>query len=178
MQLIKLFISFSLIGLFAFGGGYSALSVMEDLIVKKFNFLTSSEFWKIVGIAQVTPGPIALNIATFVGAKLSGVIGAIISTLAVIFFPTILTFLLILLYKKASDNRIVKGIFESLQKMIPVLIILSLVSLFSDVVSQLKYVIILAIAFLVIFIFPKISVLLKILFVGFVSILLYMFILV
>lgn len=177
MQLIKLFISFSLIGLFAFGGGYSALSVMEDLIVKKFNFLTSSEFWKIVGIAQVTPGPIALNIATFVGAKLSGIIGAIISTSAVIFFPTLLSFLLILLYKKASDNRIVKDIFESLQKMIPVLIILSLVSLFSDVISQLKYLIILTIAFLVIFIFPKISVLLKILFVGFVSILLYMFIL-
>jgi len=77
-MLLKLFFAFSIIGLFAFGGGYSALSVMEELIVNKFNLIDSNEFWKIVGIAQITPGPIALNIATFVGAQKKKIIGSVI----------------------------------------------------------------------------------------------------
>ncbi|MFN3411846.1 MAG: chromate transporter [Exilispira sp.] len=175
--MIRLFIAFSLIGLFAFGGGYSALSIMEDLIVQKFNFISKSEFWAIVGVAQITPGPIALNIATFVGAQKAKVIGAITATTGVIFFPSILSFILILIYKKSKDNRIISAIFDSLLKMIPALILLSILSLFIDIFSELKYFIIILIGFLVVFLFPKISIILKILFCGFVSVLIYIFIL-
>lgn len=178
MYLIKLFIAFSFIGLFAFGGGYSALSIMEDLVVQKFNFLSTSEFWAIVGVAQMTPGPIALNIATFIGAQKAKIIGAIAATTGVIFFPSILSFILIFIYKKSKDNIIIKGIFDSLQKMIPVLISLSIISLFMDILSEFKYLLIIFIGFLVVFLFPKVSIILKILFCGFVSVLIYMFILI
>ncbi len=177
MILLKLFFAFSVVGLFAFGGGYSTLSIMEELIVKKFSFLSSSEFWKIVGVAQITPGPIALNIATFVGAQKGKIVGAIISTFSVILFPSIFCFLLILIYKKTKDNEVIKEIFNSLQKMIPVLIAISLFSLFFDTISSIKYLIVLIISFIFIFIFPKFSILLKIIIMGFISILIYMFIL-
>ena len=177
MQLLRLFLAFSIIGLFAFGGGYSALSIMEDLIVKRFNFLSPSDFWKIVGIAQITPGPIALNIATFVGAQKAKALGAIVATFSVILLPTLLSFFLIILYKRTSKNEIIKGIFESFQNMIPVLIILSCISLFLNVAVDLKSFIILAISFLFIFLFPKFSILLKIIISGFISVFLYLFIL-
>ncbi|MCR4422518.1 MAG: chromate transporter [Exilispira sp.] len=176
MQFVKLFLAFSIIGLFAFGGGYSALSIMEDLIVKRFNLLTISDFWKIVGIAQITPGPIALNIATFVGAQKGKIPGAIVATFSVIIFPTLLSFFLIILFKKTSKNEIIKGVFESFQNMIPVLIVLSCISLFLNLVVDIKSLLILVLAFLLIFLFPKFSILLKIIISGFISVLLYLFV--
>ncbi len=174
-MLIKLFFAFSIIGLFAFGGGYSSLSIMEDLVVKKFNFVDSQLFWKIVGIAQMTPGPIALNIATYVGAQKAKIFGSIVSTIAVIFFPSLLSFLLIIILNRYKDNQIIRSIFESLQKMIPVLVALSLLSLFVNVLSDLKYIVILLISFVLIFFFKKISILVKIIFCGFLSIIIYHF---
>ena len=74
MIILKLFTSFLVIGLFSFGGGYSSLSIMEDMMVNKYLFLSKTEFWQVVAIAQVTPGPIALNCATYIGAKKAGII--------------------------------------------------------------------------------------------------------
>ena len=85
MIILKLFTSFLVIGLFSFGGGYSSLSIMEDMMVNKYLFLSKTEFWQVVAIAQVTPGPIALNCATYIGAKKAGMLGAIVSTFSVIF---------------------------------------------------------------------------------------------
>ena len=88
--LIKIFLSFLKIGAFSFGGGYAMLPLIEREIVNNHNWITFKEFIDIIGISQMTPGPIAINSATFVGFKVSGILGSIAATLGVISFSFIL----------------------------------------------------------------------------------------
>ena len=80
-MLIKLFISFLKIGLFSFGGGYAALPIIQEEVVDLNNWLSLSEFNDLITISQMTPGPIAINSATFVGNSLAGFPGALAATL-------------------------------------------------------------------------------------------------
>lgn len=73
--------SFLQIGLFSFGGGYGVLPVIRQQVVTQNHWLTLKEFTDVVTISQMTPGPIALNAATFVGAKLAGPLGAVAATI-------------------------------------------------------------------------------------------------
>ena len=82
--LVKLYLAFLKIGTFSFGGGYAMLPFIQKEIVEKNNWISSTEFTDIIGISQMTPGPVAINSATFVGYKISGVIGSIVATLGVI----------------------------------------------------------------------------------------------
>src|SRR5690554_4086258 len=88
--LINLFLSFFKIGVFAFGGGYAMIPLIEREIVKSNNWIRPSEFIDIIGISQMTPGPIAINSATFVGYKIGGVMGSIFATIGVVGFSFIL----------------------------------------------------------------------------------------
>ena len=88
--LIQIFLSFLKIGAFSFGGGYAMLPLIEREIVNNHNWITYKEFVDIVGISQMTPGPIAINSATFVGFKVSGILGSITGTLGVVTFSFIL----------------------------------------------------------------------------------------
>ena len=78
------FPNFFKIGLFSFGGGYAMLPLIQQEIVVNNNWLTLSEFIDVVAISQVTPGPIAINAATFVGYKMAGVLGSMAATLGVV----------------------------------------------------------------------------------------------
>ena len=82
--LIRLFIAFLKIGTFSFGGGYAMLPFIQKEIVESNTWISMSEFTDIIGISQMTPGPVAINSATFVGYKVGGIIGSIIATLGVI----------------------------------------------------------------------------------------------
>ena len=82
--LIELFLIFAKIGLFTFGGGYAMISLIENNCVEKKNWITHDEMMNITVIAESTPGPIAINCATYVGYKKVGIIGAIISTLGIV----------------------------------------------------------------------------------------------
>ena len=84
MVYIKLFLSFFQVGLFSFGGGFAALPLIQDQVVDVNKWLTLAEFTDLITISQMTPGPIAINAATFVGIRIAGVLGAIISTLGCI----------------------------------------------------------------------------------------------
>ncbi len=84
MILIKLFFAFFQVGLFAFGGGYAILPFIQDIIVEEHGWLTMAEMTDVVTISQMTPGPIALNAATFVGTKVAGLAGSIVATLGTI----------------------------------------------------------------------------------------------
>ncbi|MGI6317528.1 MAG: chromate transporter [Dethiobacteria bacterium] len=85
----ELFISFFKIGLFGFGGGYSMLALLEREIVQLHKWLSATEFVDIIAVAEMTPGAVAINSATFVGYQIAGVGGAIIATLGVI-IPSLL----------------------------------------------------------------------------------------
>ena len=82
--LIELFLIFAKIGLFTFGGGYAMISLIENNCVEKKRWITHDEMMNITVIAESTPGPIAINCATYVGYKKAGIIGAIISTLGIV----------------------------------------------------------------------------------------------
>ena len=81
--LIELFLTFAKIGLFTFGGGYAMLSIIENICVERKNWITHDEMMNITVIAESTPGPIAINCATFVGYKKGKLPGAILATLGV-----------------------------------------------------------------------------------------------
>ena len=82
--LLELFLIFAKIGLFTFGGGYAMISLIENNCVEKKKWITHDEMMNITVIAESTPGPIAINCATYVGYKKAGIIGAIISTLGIV----------------------------------------------------------------------------------------------
>ena len=81
MIYLQLFWSFLKIGLFSFGGGYAAIPLIEDMIVHQNNWLTVTEFTDLITISQMTPGPISVNSATFVGLNIAGFWGAFFATL-------------------------------------------------------------------------------------------------
>ncbi len=119
---IELFLSFIQVGIFSVGGGYSAIPLIQNQIVEKNNWLTMTEFADIVTIAEMTPGPILINAATFVGISIAGVPGAIIASLGSILPSAIIVLVLAYLFKKYSDLTAVKGILSGLRPAIVALI--------------------------------------------------------
>ncbi len=88
--LLELFFSFFKIGMFSFGGGYAMLPLIEREIVHNKHWINYKSFIDIIGISQMTPGPIAINSATFVGYNVAGFKGSLMATLGVITFSFIL----------------------------------------------------------------------------------------
>jgi len=80
-----LFKTFFIVGLFGFGGGYAMLPLMQTEIVTKQAWLTTQEFADIIAVAEITPGPIAINTATYVGFRMAGVLGSVVATAGVVF---------------------------------------------------------------------------------------------
>ena len=81
MILLKLFFAFIQVGLFSVGGGYAAIPLIQAQIVENLQMMTMAEFTDLITIAEMTPGPISINSATFVGTRVAGLQGAIICTL-------------------------------------------------------------------------------------------------
>ena len=94
MIYLQLFLSFLQIGLFSFGGGYAAMPLIQGQIVDAHGWLTMSEFTDLITISQMTPGPIAVNSATFVGINIAGIPGAIVATIGCILPSCIIVTLL------------------------------------------------------------------------------------
>ena len=99
-KLLELFLTFSKIGAFTFGGGYAMISIIEDNCVEKKKWISHEEMMDITVIAESTPGPIAINCATFVGHKIAGLAGAVCATLGVV-LPS---FLIIFVISSFLDN--------------------------------------------------------------------------
>lgn len=93
MILIQLFTSFFKIGLFTIGGGYAMLALIQEEIIR-YGWMTSQEFVDIVGIAEMTPGPLAVNAATFIGYQTAGLSGALLATAAVV-LPSLISVLIV-----------------------------------------------------------------------------------
>ena len=94
MIYLQLFLSYLQIGAFSFGGGYAAMPLIQAQVVEKYHWLSMTEFGDLVTIAEMTPGPIAINSATFVGTQVAGLSGALIATLGCILPSCIIVTLL------------------------------------------------------------------------------------
>lgn len=90
MIYLELFLSFLQIGLFSFGGGYAAMPLIQGQVVNGHHWLSMTEFTDLITISQMTPGPIAVNSATFVGIRIAGIPGALVATLGAFYPPALL----------------------------------------------------------------------------------------
>ena len=122
MTLLRLFWSFFQIGLFSFGGGYAALPLIQHQVVEQNGWLTISQFTDIITISQMTPGPIALNSATFVGIQIAGLPGALIATLGCILPSCIVALTLAWFYYKYRNLSLIKGVLQGLRPAVVALI--------------------------------------------------------
>ena len=115
MIYLQLFLSFLQIGLFSFGGGYAAMPLIQGQVVTLHGWLTMSEFTDLITISQMTPGPIAVNSATFVGMKIAGVPGAVVATVGCILPSCIIVTILAWLYLKYRKMELLQGVLKSLR---------------------------------------------------------------
>lgn len=127
--LLKIFISFLKIGAFAFGGGYAMLPLIEKEIVVNHHWITYKHFIDIIGISQMTPGPIAINSATFVGFTVSGVLGSLFGTLGVVTVSFILVSIATHYVLKFKESKAVKSIFMGMRPALIGLIVSAFISL-------------------------------------------------
>lgn len=123
MIYLQLFISFLQVGLFSVGGGYAAMPLIQNQVVELHPWLTLQEFTDLITIAEMTPGPIAVNSATFVGIRIAGIPGAIIATLGCITPALILVSLLAYVYKKYRDISVLQNVLACLRPVVVALIL-------------------------------------------------------
>lgn len=116
MLYIKLFLIYLEIGLFGFGGGYAMLSLIQDKVVTQMHWLSNSEFTDIVAVSQMTPGPIGINSATYIGYKVTGSIwGAVTATTAVSLPSVILVLIISYCFAKFKGNKFVAAAFVGIR---------------------------------------------------------------
>ncbi len=145
MVMLKLFLVFSKIGLFAFGGAYSFLPLIEREVVQNHHWLDKPEFLDVVGIARMFPGAISIKFATYTGYKVAGVPGAIVANIANLLPPVLFIMLASLLYSRYKDIPFVKAGLEMVQYAVFAMIIAVAVQLVDKShIFQLKYVVIIA----------------------------------
>ena len=114
MIYLKIYIEFFKIGLFSIGGGLATLPFLQQ-IVRKYGWITSQELLNMIAISESTPGPIGINMATFVGYKTTGILGGIIATIGIV-TPSIIIIIIIAHYfTKFSEKHIVKSSFYGIR---------------------------------------------------------------
>ena len=118
----QLFLSFLQIGLFSFGGGYAAMPLIQEQIVNIHGWLDMDQFTDLITISQMTPGPIAINSATFVGIRIGGIPGALVATLGCILPSCIIVTLLATLYLKYQKLDVLQSVLNSLRPAVVALI--------------------------------------------------------
>ena len=121
--LIELFMTFAKIGLFTFGGGYAMLSIIEDICVEKKNWITHDEMMNITVIAESTPGPIAINCATYVGYKKGKLPGAILATLGVAVPSFVIIFVISMFLEGFLEIAWIAHAFQGIKLAVGILIL-------------------------------------------------------
>ena len=121
--LLDLFLTFAKIGLFTFGGGYAMISMIENLCVERKQWITHDEMMNVTVIAESTPGPIAINCATFTGYKKKGFIGALISTLGIVAPSFIIIFLISMFLDNFLELTIIANAFKGIKIAVGILIL-------------------------------------------------------
>jgi chromate transporter len=156
MILIKLFLSFLRIGLFAIGGAYSFLPLIEKEIVEKYSWLDKEEFLDVLGVVKVLPGAISVKYATYTGYKIAGLPGAIVANFGNLLGPAILIVIALSFYAKYKNLLSVKGAFNSIQLAVFAMIIAVAFQLINvNQLLQLRNLLIIIFSFLL-FIYTKI----------------------
>ena len=115
MIYLQLFLSFLQIGLFSFGGGYAAMPLIQEQVTEIHPWLSMSEFTDLITISQMTPGPIAVNGATFIGIKMAGIPGALVATFGCILPSCVIVMVIAKLYLKYRNMSTLQGVLNTLR---------------------------------------------------------------
>ena len=122
-MLFTLFLTFAKIGLFTFGGGYAMIAMIENICVEQKHWITHEDLANVVVIAESTPGPVAINCATFVGHKQKGFAGAVAATLGVVLPSFVIIFLISLFLERFLEIAWVANAFRGIRIAVGLLII-------------------------------------------------------
>lgn len=128
-SLFKLFITFLRIGAFTFGGGYAMIPLMQRIVVEDEKWLSYEEMLEIIIIAESTPGPISLNIATFVGYRQRGILGAIFASIGLAITSLVIITILAIFIDEIKGNTIVAGALSGIKTAIVILVTSALIKL-------------------------------------------------
>lgn len=121
--LLQIVLTFAKIGILSFGGGYAAIPLVQKQVVEVNQWMSNEEFMNVLAIDELTPGPIAVNCATFVGTRMAGVPGAIAATLGCVLPSCIIAFILVKIYLKYKNMTIMNGALGGLKCMVVALIL-------------------------------------------------------
>lgn len=122
-MLSSIFFTFLKIGLFTFGGGYAMIGQIKEAVVEKAHWIDDEELLEITAIAESTPGPIAINLATYVGYKKAGVRGSLLATVGVILPSLVIIFLISLFLESFMTNKYVAYAFVGIKCAVAFLIL-------------------------------------------------------
>ena len=140
--MFELFFTFFKIGLFTFGGGYAMIPLIEREMIYGKKWIDKDELLEIISISQMTPGPIAINAATFIGKKKMGVLGSFAATLGVVAPSLIVIIIISAFFSKSFLNPTVQKLFIGLRAGIAAMILSSVVKLSKNtLIDKLSYII-------------------------------------
>ena len=134
-KLFKLFLTMLKIGMFTFGGGYAMISILQDEFVERKKWIENDEFMNLVTIAESTPGPIAINSATYIGYKVYGLLGAVIATIGMIIPSLTIIYIISLFFNEFLTIEIISSAFKGIQVCV-IFLILSVPPLVSSQLSK------------------------------------------
>ena len=122
MIFLLLFIEFFKVGLFTFGGGFAMIPLIEDIVVS-YGWLNEAEFYNLIGICESTPGPVAINMATYIGSEQGGLFGSFCATLGVVLPSFIIIVLIAAILKNFTENRFFRGFIRGVKPVVTALIL-------------------------------------------------------
>ncbi len=147
-NLFLLFVTFLKIGAFTFGGGYAMIPLIQKEVVDKRKWITDEDILEIVAIAESTPGPIAINAATFVGYRRCGFMGALLSSLGVILPSFVIILVISLVLKQFQNIKAVQYAFHGIRAGVLALIIKALFSMYKQCKKNAVSLVVMALAFI------------------------------
>lgn len=128
-QLLELFLSFSRIGAFTFGGGHAMLPLIQRDIVEKHKWLSEEDFLDVFAVSQSLPGVFAVNISIFIGYRKAGFIGGLVAALGTILPSFIIILLLALFFESVRDNQVVSAIMSGIRPAVVAMIVIPVITI-------------------------------------------------
>ena len=141
---LSVFAAFFKLGLFTFGGGYAMIPLLQDEFVNKRKWIEENELVDMITVSESTPGPVAINCATYIGYSRGGVAGSVFATLGVVTPPFIIIFLISLFFDKFMEFQLFAAAFKGINAAVALLIVFAGLKLFKNAKKNLLSIIMLS----------------------------------
>ena len=131
MSLLHLFFVFLYIGFFAIGGGLVAATFMQQALVEQYHLISAEKFYSMIAVSESTPGPIGINVATYIGTELYGIPGALVATLGEVLPSLVVIIIIARFFSKFQEKPIVKTVFSVVRPATSGLILVAMLQVFT-----------------------------------------------